>query len=120
MLREAPRRSRFEHVVLQHELAGVSPVVRDLASVVKAHHVARRAAGATRSVFVRHDFGLISADRMKPSIFPPLMSTLAATAPCGPPRSTTLEAWNGLTQSCCCGSGRHATNRPWASRGSPS
>ena len=48
--RQAPRRVRLEHVILEDELARVVPVVRDLAPVVVAHDVGRpvrreRAAG---------------------------------------------------------------------------
>jgi hypothetical protein len=40
--RQAPRVVRLEHVVLEHEVARVVPVVRDLVPVVVAHHVRRR------------------------------------------------------------------------------
>ena len=51
--RQAPRGVRLEHVVLQHEVARVGPVVRDLARVVVAHHVrVRRAERAQRRVGV--------------------------------------------------------------------
>ena len=43
MLGEAPRRERSEHVVLEHELTRVLPVVRDLSGVVVAHHIVTRA-----------------------------------------------------------------------------
>ena len=36
---QAPRRVGLEHVVLEHEVARVGPVVRDLAGVVVAHDV---------------------------------------------------------------------------------
>ena len=39
---QAPRAVRLEHVVLQHEVARVGPVVRDLPVVVVPHHVALR------------------------------------------------------------------------------
>ena len=39
MRRETPRRDRFEHVVLEHEVARVLPVVRDVPLRVVAHHV---------------------------------------------------------------------------------
>ena len=39
---QAPRRVRLEHVVLEHEVARVRPVVRDLVGVVVAHHVDAR------------------------------------------------------------------------------
>ena len=42
MGRQAPRRRRLEHVVLEDEVARVAPVVRDLARVVIAHHVRLR------------------------------------------------------------------------------
>ena len=40
--RKAPRRVRLEHVVVEHEVLGVRPVVRDLARVVITHYVRRR------------------------------------------------------------------------------
>jgi hypothetical protein len=36
-----PRRRRLEHVVVEHEVLGVGPVVRDLGPRVVAHHVRR-------------------------------------------------------------------------------
>ncbi len=40
--RQAPRRIRLKHVVIEHEVLGVCPVVRDLARIVVTHHVGRR------------------------------------------------------------------------------
>ncbi len=37
--RQAPRGIRLEHVILEHEIPGVSPVVRNLVLVVVPHHV---------------------------------------------------------------------------------
>ena len=58
--RKAPRRRGLEHVILEHEVARVSPVVRDVAFRVVPHHVAavRRTPGlsssrATRRACVR-------------------------------------------------------------------
>ena len=49
--RQAPGGVRLEHVVLQHEVARIGPVVRDLAPVVVAHYVrVRRAERAERRV----------------------------------------------------------------------
>ena len=39
--RQAPRRDRLEHVVLEHEVLGVRPVIRDLPRVVITHHIRR-------------------------------------------------------------------------------
>ena len=36
---QAPRAVRLEHVVLEHKVVGVGPVVRDVATRVVAHHV---------------------------------------------------------------------------------
>ena len=58
MRRQAPRGVRLKHVVLQHEVARVRPVVRQLARVVIAHHIrsaARRSAAGRRvDVPARH------------------------------------------------------------------
>ena len=51
--RQARRRVRLEHVVLQHEVARVGPVVRQLACVVVAHHVGRVSPRADRHLWVR-------------------------------------------------------------------
>ena len=50
MSREAPRGDRLEHVVLQHEIMRIGPVVRDVRAGVVAHHVRRAAAVAARRV----------------------------------------------------------------------
>ena len=49
---QAPRCVRFEHVVLEHEVLRVGPVVGDLASVVPPHHIrcGRVGAGRVRGV----------------------------------------------------------------------
>ena len=41
MRRQAPRRDRLEHVILQDEILGVRPVVGDLPGVVIAHDIGR-------------------------------------------------------------------------------
>ena len=46
--RQAPRGVRLEHVVLQDEVLGVGPVVRDVARGVVAHHVGLYRVGACR------------------------------------------------------------------------
>ena len=73
---QAPRRVRLEHVVLEHEVPRVGPVVRDLARVVVAHHVGRARQfvqrGSSRSA--QHFLRRRSAWAMKPSILPPSMS----------------------------------------------
>ena len=52
MRRKAPGHVRLEHVVLEDEVAGVVPVVRDLVPVVVAHDVGRsRSARAARIPF---------------------------------------------------------------------
>src|SRR5438270_13263642 len=41
----APRRDRFEHVVLEDEIVGVRPVIWDVTPVLVAHYVRARAGG---------------------------------------------------------------------------
>src|SRR5205085_10390611 len=43
---QAPRAGRGEHVILEHEVSGVGPIVRDVTLVVVAHHVGGGAVGA--------------------------------------------------------------------------
>ena len=51
---EAPRADGLEHVVVEHEVLRVGPVVRDLASVVVTHHVGSRGWAAVRVVDPDH------------------------------------------------------------------
>ena len=50
MLRQTPRRVRFEHAILQHEVMRVTPVIRKFVLVVITHHVT---AAASRIVGAR-------------------------------------------------------------------
>ena len=62
--REAPRRVRLEHVVVEHEVLRVRPVIRDLPRVVVPHHVGgrERAAHAGESAAAAAARGLGLAD----------------------------------------------------------
>jgi hypothetical protein len=58
---QAPRGVRLEHVVLEHELPRVGPVVGNFALAVVAHHVERKMGDAV--VWIdRIDAGLACAD----------------------------------------------------------
>jgi hypothetical protein len=46
--RQAPASDRLEHVVIEHEFAGISPVVGDLPGVVVAHDIGRASGPADR------------------------------------------------------------------------
>jgi hypothetical protein len=65
--RQAPRTNRFEHVVLQHEVIRVCPVVRDLPRVVPAHGVGLteppRVGGAVRAEGVGRAVRVVAFER---------------------------------------------------------
>ena len=71
--RQAPGVVRLEHVVLEHEVARVVPVVRDLVPVVVAHHVGLPTASASSRgcrCRDRRGSGPCAPARWKPSILP--------------------------------------------------
>jgi hypothetical protein len=58
MRRQTPRRGRFEHVILQDEIVGICPIVRNVPAVVITHHVIFACSGAVWSHRVGAAFGL--------------------------------------------------------------
>ena len=58
MRRQAPRGDRLEHVILEHELLGVGPVVGDVGGGLVAHHVRHTRPGSAQRV-VGPDAGVV-------------------------------------------------------------
>ena len=87
MRRKAPRSVRLEHVVLQHEVACVSPVVRDLARVVVAHHLGAVARAHAERVVPVEAAERPAHGRSDEAVHRPLsMSRDALSRACGPPK----------------------------------
>jgi len=70
---QRPRCHGLEHVVVEHEVLGVGPVVRDLRRRVVAHDIGCRRVrtGRLSTVLAPHPFLPFAAWVMNPSIFPP-------------------------------------------------
>src|SRR5215212_1760537 len=120
MGRQAPRKGGREHVILEHKLLSIGPVIGDLPRVVKTHDIWGCIRRTKSAYFAAQPRERDSAVAIKPSILPPLMSAVLAVELCDPPLLISAGSWYGLSQPPVRGLGTQTVNSPSSVRGKPS